>query len=43
MIYAASTKYVLIPCQDYFDTQVQPPNILNIVVMIVSCCFCQRL
>jgi hypothetical protein len=43
MIYAASTKYVLTVCQDYFNFQVQPPKILNIVVMGASCCFCQRL
>jgi hypothetical protein len=43
MVYAASTEYVRTVYQDYFNFQVQPPNILNIRVMDVSCCFCQRL
>jgi hypothetical protein len=43
MIYAASTKYVLTIYQNYFNFHMQPPNILNIVVMGANCCFCQRL
>jgi len=43
MIYAASIKHVLTVYQHYFNFQVQPSNILDIVVMGASGCFCQRL
>jgi len=43
MIYAASTKHVLTVYQHYFNFQLQPLNIVNIVLMGASCCFCERL